>query len=95
MNLNIGSSVSDLAKIYTSTYVVQPGDSLMKISMKFKVNSKELANINNIFGETIFPNQVSRISLNIRQPVWFLKWAKMLGTENTTATTPGSKPKTG
>ena len=42
MNLNIGGSVSDLAKIYTSTYVVQPGDSLMKISMELKeANAKK------------------------------------------------------
>ena len=46
----------DLAKIYTSTYVVQPGDTLLKISMKYKVRSQELANVNNIFGETIFAN---------------------------------------
>ena len=48
----------DLAKIYTSTYVVQPGDTLLKISMKFKVRKQELANVNNVFGETVFLNQV-------------------------------------
>ena len=51
----------DLSKIYTSSYTVQPGDSLLQISMKFRVNSHELANVNNIFGETIFPNDVLKV----------------------------------
>ena len=45
-----------MSKIYTSTYVVQPGDSLLKISMMFKVQSRELAQVNNVFADTIFPN---------------------------------------
>lgn len=52
-----------MAKIYTATYVVQPGDTLLKVSMMFKVRSAELANVNNIFGETIWANQVSRYSV--------------------------------
>ena len=49
----------DLAKIYTSTYVVQPGDTLMRIAMRYQVRSQELANVNNVFGDIIFTNQVS------------------------------------
>jgi len=49
---------ADLAKIYTSTYEVQPGDTLLKISMKYKVASKELINVNNIVNDSIWPNQV-------------------------------------
>ena len=49
---------ADLAKIYTSTYEVQPGDTLLKISMKYKVASKELTNVNNIVNDSIWPNQV-------------------------------------
>ena len=51
----------DLSKIYTSTYVVQPGDSLLKVSMMFKVNRTELSKVNNIFGENIFPNDVLKV----------------------------------
>ena len=40
--------------------MVQKGESLLKISMMYKVRSQELAHVNNIFGETLFPNQVSR-----------------------------------
>ena len=45
---------TDLAKFYSGTYVVQPGDTLMKISMRFKVRTQELAMVNNVFGDTIF-----------------------------------------
>ena len=48
----------DLANIYTSTYLVQPGDTLLKISMMYKVASKELANVNNIVNDSIYPSQV-------------------------------------
>lgn len=51
---------TDLAKIYTGTYVVQPGDSLLMISMQFKVQKREIAAVNNIFGDQVFPNQVRR-----------------------------------
>jgi len=40
---------------------VQPGDSLLKIAMMHKVRSQELANVNNIFGDTIFPNLVLKV----------------------------------
>lgn len=66
-NLSCGSNSSstnatnkrDLAKIYTATYVVQPGDTLLKVSMMYHVRSAELANVNNIFGDSIWPNQVN------------------------------------
>ena len=51
----------DLSKIYTSTYVVQPGDSLLKVSMMFKVNRNELSKVNNVFGDNIFPNDVLKV----------------------------------
>ena len=54
---------ADLAKIYTSTYEVQPGDTLLKISMKYKVASKELTNVNNIVNDTIWSNQVLNLLL--------------------------------
>ena len=43
--------------------MVQPGDTLLKVSMMYRVRSTELANVNNIFGETIWANQV-KILLN-------------------------------
>ena len=55
------SAPRDLSKIYTSTYVVQPGDSLLKVSMMFKVNRAELIKVNNIFGENLFPNDVLKV----------------------------------
>ena len=37
---------------------------LLKISMKYKVASKELTNVNNIVNDTIWPNQVGTLSTN-------------------------------
>ena len=43
--------------------MVQPGDTLLKISMRYKVRTQELAMVNNVFGDTIFHGQVSECSL--------------------------------
>ena len=43
--------------------MVQPGDTLLKISMRYKVRTQELAMVNNVFGDTIFHGQVSKCSL--------------------------------
>ena len=51
-----GAICAELAKIYTDTYVVQPGDTLLRLSMKYKVRKQELANVNNIFGDSLFQN---------------------------------------
>jgi LysM repeat protein len=50
--------VDELKHIYTDTYTVQKGESLLKIAMQFGVKANELAYINNIYSENIFPNQV-------------------------------------
>ena len=47
---------TDLAKIYTSTYVVEPGDSLLTISMKYKVQMREIATVNNLFENNVYAN---------------------------------------
>jgi len=50
--------IEDIKLIYTDTYTVQKGESLLKIAMQFGVKLNELAYINNIYSENIFPNQV-------------------------------------
>ena len=52
---------ADLAEIYTEKYVVQPGDTLLKLSMKFHVRQQELSKANRLFDATVFPGQVLKV----------------------------------
>ena len=53
----------DLSKIYVGQYVVQPGDSLMMIAMTHKVRKQEIAKVNQLFDDNVFPNQVLKVPL--------------------------------
>jgi LysM repeat protein len=55
----------ELAQIYTDTYSVQKGDTLLKVALQFGVAKADLAHVNKIVNDTIFLNQVSMENLMI------------------------------
>ena len=78
----------DLQKIYVGQYVVQPGDSLLKIAMMHKVRTQEMAKVNQLFDDNIFPNQVLKVPLlpGAEESQRQLKVAEEIAKNNQTAT---------
>ena len=61
---SINSLADELTQIFTDKYTVQKGDTLLKVAMKFETNRTDLAFVNRIQDDKIFPNQVSLIGAN-------------------------------
>jgi len=86
LNEILNSRTNNSSGQTNNTYIVQPGDSLFKISQKFKVSVTDLINWNNLNSTTIYPGQSLKLFSNSAE----FYWVTVKGTTVNLRTGPGT-----
>ena len=72
----------ELEAIYTDSYKVQSGDTLNKVALMHGIRPKDLAFVNQVLGETIFPDQILKVPAKKEAPSPTEKPTKLINQKN-------------
>ena len=59
--MEVTHALVDLSDVFKGTYVVQKGDTLFKLGMKFNIKASKLQIVNNLLNETLYEGQVRQL----------------------------------